>query len=897
MQRYLESTEKVLEELRSGKDGLSTQEAEKRLAENGKNQLAKPPKDSLLKKFGKALIDPMILMLLGAAVVSAATTVYQNVVQHQHESYADLFIILFVVVVNTVLSLVQESKAEQAIESLMEMTAATSKVLRDGRDQVVKSEDLVLGDIVILEAGDSIPADCRVLESYSMKVEEAALTGESVAVNKLADVLMLRDGQKDVPLGDRKNMLYSGSTVAYGRGSAVVTAVGMDTEMGKIADALNQAAEEKTPLQKRLSELSVTLTKLVLGICVFVFLFGVLRDTVLVPSGAPIFDTILDTFIIAVALAVAAIPEGLPAVTTIVLSIGVTAMAKRQALMRRLTAVETLGCTQIICSDKTGTLTQNKMTVVDSFTENPMLLAKAMALCSDSKRGLGMHEAVGEPTENALVNHAHDLRLYKDELDEQYPRVGEAPFDSMRKMMTTLHTDAGQVLQCTKGACEMVLDRCSGYLRDGKVEPMTEEYKQMVRTRNKEFADRALRVLSAAYREWEELPASQEAEYLEQDMVFIGIVGMIDPCRPEVYAAVKECREAGIRPVMITGDHKDTAVAIARDLGILTEGTEATEGAALEDLSDEELIEAVPRFSVYARVQPEHKSRIVRAWKARGKVVAMTGDGVNDAPSIKAADIGIGMGITGTAVTKGVSDMVLADDNFATIVNAVEEGRKIYDNVRKVVQFQLTTNLAEIVAIFLSSMLGFRLLSAAHLLWVNLVTDSAPGLALGMEPAEEGLMRRKPRSSDEGLFSGGGGVFVLVQGIFMGLLIVFAYLCGGHLESGRWAIAQSAEGMTMAFLTCNLVEMFRAFASRSLTGSMLRMKKQNLWLWGAMLWTLLLTCGVIFIPAFRSLFGFTPVSGRAFLVALGLSFTVLPVSELIKAIQRGREKHKEGESD
>ena len=897
MQRYLESTEKVLEELRSGKDGLSTQEAEKRLAENGKNQLAKPPKDSLLKKFGKALIDPMILMLLGAAVVSAATTVYQNVVQHQHESYADLFIILFVVVVNTVLSLVQESKAEQAIESLMEMTAATSKVLRDGRDQVVKSEDLVLGDIVILEAGDSIPADCRVLESYSMKVEEAALTGESVAVNKLADVLMLRDGQKDVPLGDRKNMLYSGSTVAYGRGSAVVTAVGMDTEMGKIADALNQAAEEKTPLQKRLSELSVTLTKLVLGICVFVFLFGVLRDTVLVPSGAPIFDTILDTFIIAVALAVAAIPEGLPAVTTIVLSIGVTAMAKRQALMRRLTAVETLGCTQIICSDKTGTLTQNKMTVVDSFTENPMLLAKAMALCSDSKRGLGMHEAVGEPTENALVNHAHDLRLYKDELDQLFPRVGEAPFDSMRKMMTTLHTDAGQVLQCTKGACEMVLDRCSGYLRDGKVEPMTEEYKQMVRTRNKEFADRALRVLSAAYREWEELPASQEAEYLEQDMVFIGIVGMIDPCRPEVYAAVKECREAGIRPVMITGDHKDTAVAIARDLGILTEGTEATEGAALEDLSDEELIEAVPRFSVYARVQPEHKSRIVRAWKARGKVVAMTGDGVNDAPSIKAADIGIGMGITGTAVTKGVSDMVLADDNFATIVNAVEEGRKIYDNVRKVVQFQLTTNLAEIVAIFLSSMLGFRLLSAAHLLWVNLVTDSAPGLALGMEPAEDGLMRRKPRPSDEGLFSGGGGVFVLVQGIFMGLLIVFAYLCGGHLESGRWAIAQSAEGMTMAFLTCNLVEMFRAFASRSLTGSMLRMKKQNLWLWGAMLWTLLLTCGVIFIPAFRSLFGFTPVSGRAFLVALGLSFTVLPVSELIKAIQRGRDKQKEGETD
>ena len=715
-------------------------------------------------------------------------------------------------------------------------------------------------------------------------------------MNKLADTLMLREGQKDVPLGDRKNMLYSGSTVAYGRGSAVVTAVGMDTEMGKIAGALNLAADEKTPLQKRLSELSVTLTKLVLGICIFVFLFGVLRDTVLVPSGAPVFDTILNTFIIAVALAVAAIPEGLPAVTTIVLSIGVTAMAKRQALIRRLTAVETLGCTQVICSDKTGTLTQNKMTVVDSYTEDPLLLAKAMALCSDAKRCLGMHEATGESTECALVNHAHDLRLYKDELDTKFPRVGEAPFDSLRKMMSTLHDEEGKVYQYTKGACEMVLDRCTGFLRDGTVQPMTEEYRETVKARNKDFADRALRVLSTAYRVWDAMPDSQEPEDLEQGMVFIGLVGMIDPCRPEVYAAVQECREAGIRPVMITGDHKDTAVAIARDLGILAPGTEAIEGIALDDLSDEELKEAVPRYSVYARVQPEHKSRIVRAWQARDKVVAMTGDGVNDAPSIKAADIGIGMGITGTAVTKSVSDMVLADDNFATIVNAVEEGRKIYDNVRKAVQFQLTTNLAEIVAIFLSSMLGFRLLSAAHLLWINLVTDSAPGLALGMEPAEEGLMQRKPRPSGESLFSGGSGLFVLIQGIFMGLVIIFAYLCGERLENGAWAFAASAEGMTMAFLTCNLVEMFRAFSSRSLTGSILKTKKQNIWLWAAMLWTLLLTCGVIFIPVFRNLFGFTAIGGKQFFVSLGLAFTVLPVSEGIKAIRRRLDRSKEGES-
>ncbi len=888
MQRYLESTAEVLEALDAEETGLTSKEAQARLEANGKNKLAQPPKDSMLKKFLKALMDPMIIMLLAAAVVSTATTVYQNAVRGQHESYADLFIILFVVVVNTVLSMVQESKAEQAIESLMEMTAATSRVLRDGETVVVKSEDMVVGDVVLLEAGDAVPADCRVLESYSMKVEEAALTGESVPVTKLADTLMLRDGQKDVPLGDRKNMIYSGSTVVYGRGSAVVTAVGMDTEMGKIADALNQSAEEKTPLQKRLGELSVTLTKLVLGICIFVFLFGVLRDTVIVPNDTPVFDTVLNTFIIAVALAVAAIPEGLPAVTTIILSIGVTAMAKRQALIRRLTAVETLGCTQIICSDKTGTLTQNRMTVVDSFTEDPMLLAKAMALCNDAKRCLGMHEASGEPTECALVNHAHDLRLYKDELDEKFPRVGEAPFDSMRKMMSTLHGEEGKVYQYTKGACEMVLDRCTGYLREGKVVPITEEYKRLVRTRNKEFADRALRVLAAAYRVWDETPPSQEAEDLEKDMIFVGIVGMIDPCRPEVYDAIRECREAGIRPVMITGDHKDTAVAIAKDLGIIQQPDEAIEGAALDDLSDEDLKEAVTRYSVYARVQPEHKSRIVRAWKSRGKVVAMTGDGVNDAPSIKAADIGIGMGITGTAVTKGVSDMVLADDNFATIVHAVEEGRKIYDNVRKVVQFQLTTNLAEIVAIFVSSMLGFHLLSAAHLLWINLVTDSAPGLALGMEPAEEGLMRRKPRASDESLFSGGSGVFMLLQGIFMGLLIIFSYLFGEYLENGRWAFAESADGMTMAFLTCNLVEMFRAFASRSLTGSTFRMKKQNFWLWGAMLWTLVLTCGVVFTPVFRTLFGFTSISLKEFLIALGLALTVLPISEVFKVFQRRR---------
>jgi Ca2+-transporting ATPase len=745
--------------------------------------------------------------------------------------------------------------------------------------------------VVVLEAGDAIPADCRILESYSMKAEESALTGESVPVSKLVDALMLRQGQKDVPLGDRKNMLYSGSTVAYGRGTAVVTATGMETEMGKIADALNKAEDDKTPLQRKLAQLSTTLTKLVLIISIFVFVFGVARDLLFVHSDVPVFNMILDTFIIAVALAVAAIPEGLPAVTTIILSIGVTSMSKRQALIRKLTAVETLGCTQIICSDKTGTLTQNRMTVVDTFTDDPMLLGKAMALCSDAKRGLGMHEAVGEPTEAALVNHAHDLRLYKDELDETCPRIGEAPFDSLRKMMSTVHREKEGIRQYTKGACEVVLDRCSGYLQNGQVLPLTEEYRAEVRKRNKEFADRALRVLGAAYRDWQNAPESFEAEDLEQDLIFIGFVGMIDPCRPEVYDAIKECRSAGIRPVMITGDHRDTAVAIAKDLGIIQDESEAIEGAKLEDFTDEELVEAVTRFSVYARVQPEHKTRIVRAWQARGMVVAMTGDGVNDAPSIKAADIGIGMGITGTDVTKGVSDMVLADDNFATIVNAVEEGRKIYDNVNKVVQSQLIMNFCEIVAVFAASMLGFKIFSAAHLLWINLITDSAPGLALGMEKADEGIMNRGPRPANEGLFSNGAGIVIVIQGLLMGILIVFSFLFGEWLENGRWAFAESADGMTMAFLTCNFAEMFCALSARSLTKSVFKVKGQNWWLWGALVWTVLLTCGILFVPPLCRLFGLTSISATEFFIAMGLAFITVPISELAKLLRKVGRKH------
>lgn len=891
MNYYLKSTEETLKEVESSSQGLSSQEANKRLQANGKNKLAEPPKKSFAQKFFGALKDPMIMMLLAAAILSTATTVYQNIVQGANESYADLFIILFVVIINTILGIVQESKAEEAIDALKEMTAATSKVLRDGQQVVLKSEDLVIGDVLVLEAGDAIPADCRILESHSMKVEEAALTGESVPVNKIMDILMLKENALDISLGDRTNMLYSGSTIVYGRGSAVVVATGMATEMGKIANALNEADDEQTPLQKKMAELSVVLTKLVIGICVFVFIFGVGRE-LLFPTGKGMIDIILDTFIMAVALAVAAIPEGLPAVVTIILSIGVTSMSKRNALIRKLTAVETLGCTQIICSDKTGTLTQNKMTVVDQFTSDVELIATGMALCSDAKIEENATEAIGEPTEAALVNYAFKNNLPSYVLEKQQPRIGEAPFDSMRKMMSTVHQKDGKYIQYTKGACEILLTHCTKYLNEQhEIVEMTDVIRKDIEKRVKEYADRALRVLGLAYREYDEQPTNFDAENLENNLTFVGFVGMIDPCRPEVYQAIQECRQAGIRPVMITGDHIDTAVAIGKDLGIITDASEAKIGSDMEQMDDEQLVETVKHVSVWARVQPEHKTRIVKAFKSMGYVVAMTGDGVNDAPSIKAADIGMGMGITGTDVTKGVSDMVLADDNFATIVNAVEEGRKIYDNVRKVLQFQLSTNMAEVVTVFTASVLGIEILTPAHLLWVNMVTDSAPGLALGMEKAEGDLMQRKPRPSNESVFANGAGIDMILQGLFMAILIVTSFFIGDYIENGPINLANlqlnpSKDGMTMAFLTCNFVEMFHAFSMRTQRGSMFKLKTTNWWLFGALILTTLLTCAVIYVPFLSGLFEFTSISLQEFGIAFGLAFLVIPVLEIFKWIFR-----------
>ena len=885
MSYYLKSKEEVLKEVESSPEGLTTQQANERVEKYGKNKLEEPPKKTFIQKFFSSLVDPMIIMLLVAATISTFTTIYQNVVNNANESYADLFIILFVVVVNTILSVIQEDKAEEAIGALKEMTAATSKVLRDGKQVIVKSEDLTIGDVLVFEAGDAIPADCRILESYSMKVEEAALTGESVPVNKLVDVLMLKDNSLDIPLGDRRNMLYSGSTIAYGRGKAVVVAIGMDTEMGKIASALSQQEDEKTPLQKKMSELSVTLTKIVIAVCVIVFVFGVARDLIFSNNG-DIFGTVLNTFIIAVALAVAAIPEGLPAVVTVILSIGVTAMSKRNALIRKLTAVETLGCTQIICSDKTGTLTQNKMTVVDTFTNDVHLLATGMALCSDAKIDPEKKQAVGEPTEAALVNFAykHDLPSYT--LIEQQPRVGEAPFDSMRKMMSTVHKYKEGYIQYTKGANEIVLSHCDYYLDENhQVVKLTEEVKTEITHKAKEYADRALRVLGLGYRLYDEKPANFDSENLENDLIYVGFTGMIDPCRDEVYDAIKECESAGIRPVMITGDHIDTAVAIGKDLGIITDASQAMLGSQLDSLTDEQLKEVVQKTSVFARVQPEHKTRIVRAFKDLGNVVAMTGDGVNDAPSIKAADIGVGMGITGTDVTKSVADMVLADDNFATIVNAVEEGRKINDNVRKVLQFQISSNMTEVLVVFISSIFALEVLSPTHLLWINMVTDSLPGLALGMEKAEEGVMKRKPRPSNESVFSNGAGLDIVLQGIYMSTIILTSFFIGykmdGHLN-----------GMTMAFLTINLAELFHAISMRTQRGSLIKLKTFNWWLFGALTLTFLLNIALIYVPAFEVLFDFAPINFTEFMIALALAFSVLPVLEVYKFIMRTIDKKK-----
>ena len=866
---YQRTQDDILTELESSASGLSEEQAEERLERYGENKLAEAKKTTVLQRFFQQLKDPMLLILLAAAAVSAVTNALSG------ESFTEVFIILVVVLLNAVLGVIQESKAEAAIEALQSMTAAKCKVLRGGELKVIESSRLVPGDVVVLEAGDAVPADGRLLESASLKIEEAALTGESVPANKAVEVIF--DG--DVPLGDRRNMCYMGSTVVYGRGRAVVTATGMGTEMGRIAGVLAQTEQEQTPLQRKLSQLGGVLSKLVLGICVFIFVFDLLV------AGDFSLDSVLRTFMVAVSLAVAAIPEGLATVVTVVLSIGVTNMSKRNAVIRRLTAVETLGCTQVICSDKTGTLTQNKMTVIEHY--GPVdKLAAAMALCCDAV--YSPDGAQGEPTEAALVNFGAANGQIKPELENEQPRVAEAPFDSMRKMMSTVHKCGDSYIQYTKGAPDEVLKCCTSYLDSGEVLPLTDEKRQEILSVNHAMADRALRVLAAAERRWDAPPEDCSPANLEHELCFIGLTGMIDPVRPEVKAAIDECRRAGIRPIMITGDHKDTAVAIARELGIIDDASQAIEGRELNRLSDDELDRVIDKYSVYARVQPEHKVRIVSSWRRRGMITAMTGDGVNDAPSIKSADIGVGMGITGTDVTKNVADMVLSDDNFATIVDAVGEGRRIYDNIRKTIQFLLASNMSEVVGVFVATLMGFTLLNPVHLLFINLITDCFPALALGLERGEPDIMDRPPRKASDGIFAGGLGVDIAYQGVLIAVITLASYIIGHCMEAGQfaWPHGISDDGMTMAFLTMNMCEILHSFNMRSQRRSIFTLHGHNKLLWVAMLAALALTTIVLEVPAIAAAFGFTPVDWNEYAVALGLAILVVPVVELVKLFQR-----------
>lgn len=867
MKYYLMPDNEVCREVGSQREGLSSAEAESRLAKNGANRLAEAEKTPLWKRFLMQFTDPMIIVLLAAALISLVTSAVAG------ESIADVFIILFVVLLNAFLGVMQESKAEKAIDALKEMTKSKCKVLRDGAVCIIESDGLVIGDIIMLEAGDSVPADARLLEAASLKCEESALTGESVPAEKHARVIESETGE--IPLGDRYNMVYTGTNVVYGRGVAVVTATGMNTEMGRIAKAITDAADEKTPLQRKLSQLSKVLTFAVLAICVIVFAVDLITAPEI--NGR----TLIDTFMVAVSLAVAAIPEGLAAVVTIVLSIGVSRMAAQNAIVRKLTAVETLGCTQVICTDKTGTLTQNKMTVTETFTGNTELLSVCAALCSDATVNPD-GSITGEPTEAALAAFAHENGCDRTELEKESPRIGEAPFDSGRKMMSTLHPTGSGVIQYTKGAPDVVIARCTKYISpiDGKIHDMDDAMRGVMLEANRKMADKALRVIAAALRIHKSLPEFADPAQIECEMTFIGLYGMIDPVRPEVKAAVERCRKAGIRPVMITGDHIDTAVAIGRELGIISDRSQALTGAQIDKISDDELTRDIAEYSIYARVQPEHKVRIVNAWRAAGFVTAMTGDGVNDAPSIKSADIGIGMGITGTDVTKGVADMILSDDNFATIVNAAEEGRRIYDNLRKTIQFLLSSNLSEVLSVFVTSLCGIMLFKPIHILWINLITDSLPALALGTEAAEKDVMSRPPRDSKESIFAGGLGIDTLWQGAAISALTLASYFIGR---------AWGDVGTTFAFITMSMAEMFHSFNMRSRTRSIFRLKTQNRLLWITMACSLVLTAAVVFIPFLREIFSFADIGFGKYLVAFLIAAVIIPISEAVKIIfHRGK---------
>ena len=871
---HSEEPQKALEILNSSMEGLTEEEARKRIDIYGRNELEEGRKKTILEKFLEQFKDIMITILLVAAGISG----------FMHE-LTDSIIILVVVVINAVMGVVQESKAEKALDALKKMSTPFVRVRRNGEAAQIKTELVVPGDIVFLEAGDILPADMRLLQSASLKIEEAALTGESVPVEKTIHKLE----KSDLVIGDRKNMAYAGSSVTYGRGMGVVTATGMMSEVGKIAGHLTETETQVTPLQKKMAELSKYLTVGILILSAVIFLAGVLQGR-----------EYLEMFMTAVSLAVAAIPEGLPAVITIVLALGVQKMAKRNAIIRKLSAVETLGSTEIICSDKTGTLTQNKMTVKEVYLDNSLKSAEALdesdksfavfvhslVLCNDSKvsgADKGNISIMGDPTETALVSFGMTKGFSKNTLEGLIPRVEEVPFDSERKLMSTIHGINGRYRVITKGAPDVLLGKCKGMYINGEEMPLGQKQLEEITGANRSMAEKALRVLAVAIRDMDTLPESITPETIEKDLLFVGLVGMIDPPRPEVKEAVRVCAQAGIRPIMITGDHRDTAAAIAKELGIIEDESQVITGSGLNEISEEAFAEEVTRYSVYARVSPEHKVRIVNAWKKRGKVVAMTGDGVNDAPALKSSDIGIGMGITGTEVSKGVSNMVLADDNFATIVIAVEEGRKIYSNIRKAIQFLLSSNLGEITTLFIGTMLNWTVLLPIHILWVNLVTDTLPALALGMEEAEPGIMKQKPRKANSSFFSEGVGISIIYQGVLKGLLTLTAFYLGLKLYS-----LEVAE--TMAFATLGLIQLAHSLNARSNDKSLFKLGMfTNKYLNGAIIIAAFLQLVVIVVPFLADIFKVTMLNLQQWAIVLAASISIIPIVEVVKLTHRKRE--------
>jgi len=882
---YQQKSEDVIKQLKTSiNTGLSLQQVSDRLKTDGLNELVGKQKRGLFLRFIDQFKDFMIIVLIVAAILSGVVA----------NEWTDAAIIMFVVLLNAVLGIIQEARSEAAIEALKQMSTPNAHVRRDGQVVEIPSTQLVKGDIVLLEAGDVVPADLRLVLAKNLKIEEAALTGESVPVEKKSKVIEATD----VALGDRINMAYSNTNVTYGRGEGVVVATAMDTEVGKIATMLNNADETDTPLKANLNQLGKTLTLMILGICAFVCVVGIFTK-----QGTMPFDKLaIEMFLVAVSLAVAAIPEGLPAIVTIILALGTQNMAKHKAIVRKLPAVETLGATDIIASDKTGTLTQNKMTVekvfyndtyhCDKLEDKDNLAIKIMTLANDTKI-TDNNSLLGDPTETALIQYALDSKWNVVDYLANNKRVQEVPFDSDRKLMSTVHQQAdGKYFVAVKGAPDELLKRAVSLWHDDKIVDFDASAKAKILAANNDMAKNALRVLGLAYKVVDNKFTEVNSATVEQNLIFVGLVGMIDPERPEAKAAVAKAKSAGIRTIMITGDHQVTAAAIAKRLGIIGEDDTncVITGAELDKISDTDFVKCVANYKVYARVSPEHKVRIVKAWQKNGKIVAMTGDGVNDAPSLKQADIGIGMGITGTEVSKGASDMVLADDNFATIVEAVRQGRKIFSNIQKAILYLMSCNVGEVLTVFMMTMLGWEILAPVQLLWINLVTDTLPAVALGVDPVERDIMKRKPRGKKSNFLSA-VGISIVYQGILEGILVLGVYQIGLHIgpHIGNYKLLHG-DALTMAFLTLGLIQLFHAFNSKFITKSIFcKDTLKNKWFNLAIIVSAIIMSAVE-IPGLTSLFKVTELNIAQWLVVLTAGILMIAIVEIVKLFQRNAEK-------